>query len=221
VNPKQIERFQKSLLKWGSSNCRAFIWRAPHASAYVIVISEMLLRKTRADSVDRIARELLKEYPSFHKLSRANGRHLSALLRPLGLHRTRARALIVVAKRLLSDHHGEVPRDYDYILSLPHIGRYGANSVLSVLYGERRPIVDSNIVRLFSRAFGTQIPREVHKADYLWSLAASLLPDHSVKQFNWALLDLSALLCKPRNPDHDECPIKNLCLTYRAMIESE
>ena len=171
----------------------------------------MLLRETRAEEVDKIARILLKKYPSPKELSKAKISDIASLIKPLGLHKIRSKAIIAVASRLSSINYRIFLSHYDNIISLPHVGRYTTNAVLCMSYNKQVPMVDSNIVRLMNRVFGINKPIEVHKADYLWSFVNSLIPKGKAREFNLAMLDLTALICLPGIPKCGECPIESVC----------
>jgi A/G-specific adenine glycosylase len=220
VKPEQKKHYQRAILRWYSSNRRQFYWRNPNVTPFQILIAEMLLRKTRAESVDSVMRKFFRLYSSIKKLAHVSVVDLENLLKPLGLQRTRARAIQRIANILAEQYQSRVPRDIDNLLKLPHVGRYAANAVLCFAFGERRSIVDGNIIRLFSRIFGMKKPVEIHKAENVWKFADTLLPSNRVKEFNWALLDLAALVCRPKSPDCVRCPISWCCLYYARTAAS-
>lgn len=207
----QKRLFQRSLLRWFSAHKRSFLWRGDCVGPEVILISEMLLRKTKAEAAEPVVKALLSAFPNLSTLAKASERRLVRLLRPIGLQNIRARALKTLANHLVQKHDGAVPSDATALLSLPHVGRYAANAVLCFAFKVRIGIVDTNVVRVFSRIFGTDIPVEIHKADHVWDLADSLLPTRAFRNFNWALLDLGALVCMPRRPDCTSCPLAFCC----------
>lgn len=215
MNPELKARFRRQVLSWASSTDRPFVWREPDAPPELILVSEMLLRKTRAERVDGIVRDLFTRHPDLTSLAQADVGALSDLIRPLGLQNVRARAIRSSAERLVRDFGGEVPRDLSVLMDLPHVGRYAANAVLCFAFGEPRPIVDANVVRVLCRVFDREEPTEVHKDDELWELAAALIPDDRPKIYNWGLLDLGALICAPNAPACDECPVEDLCDAHR------
>lgn len=210
------KRLQSALFKWHSSNKRHFIWREPSASADLVLVSEILLRKTRAEVVEPVVKALFRRYPSLVDFASAGLPSLEREIRPLGLHRIRSRALRDIGETLVNHHNGQVPRDLAGLLSLPHVGRYAANAVLCFAYGQPRPIVDSNVARIFSRLFCKPHPREIHGADELWEFAESLVPKNRPKEFNWALLDLGATVCTPRRPACNRCPLLSECVAHRT-----
>lgn len=215
MNPERKRRFQRQVLSWACSVDRSFVWREPEAAPELILVSEMLLRKTKAERVDEIVRRLFDRYPDLEALSTADVEDLADLIRPLGLQNIRADALQTAAERITNDRDGEVPRDLSFLWDLPHVGRYAANAVLCFAFGEPRPIVDANVVRVLCRVFDRERPTEVHTDDELWELAEELVPSEQPKTYNWSLLDLGALLCTPRDPDCLSCPVVDLCEAHR------
>ena len=141
-------------------------------------------------------------------------------VKPIGLFRIRSKALLDVATIISSKYKGRIPNNYEELIELPHIGRYSSNAILCFAFNQPRAIVDANVVRVFSRAFRTEIPVEVHKADELWSFSQSLVPTTQFKEYNKALLDLGAIVCKPQNPRCSDCPINNFCNYYATHHQS-
>jgi A/G-specific adenine glycosylase len=215
LSERKIDRFRATVLKWYSSNRRSFSWRE-EPTPFRVLLSEMLLRKTRASSTEPILEGLLEEYPDPESLAAADPKSIQSIIRPLGLHRIRSKALVNTGTKLVQEHGGNVPRDLDSLLDLPHVGRYGANATLTFAFREPRPIVDANVVRLFSRVFGTPVPTEVHKADELWQLAAELVSPEKPRAFNWAILDLASKVCTPQKPSCADCPLREICEAYQS-----
>lgn len=170
----------------------------------------MLLRKTKASTVEDTLIELLSQYNNPENMLLAKVDSISKLIRPLGLHRIRAQAFMSVSEGLILNHGGNVPSDYTSLVKLPHVGRYTANAVLCTAFGKRCPMVDANVVRIFCRMFDLSKPNEVHKSEKLWSVAQTLIPSDA-KAFNWALIDLGALICFPKRPACSSCPLEYCC----------
>jgi A/G-specific adenine glycosylase len=180
-----------------------------------VLVSEFFLRKTGAAQGDPVVRELLRRAPTPRAMASMRHASLVKLITPLGLQNVRAKALREIARTLVREHGGRVPRDADVLRALPHVGRYMANSVLTVGFGEPRPVVDANIMRIMNRVFGVPTAIEIHKADSLWEFAQRFLPRGDVeksKEVNWALVDFGALVCRAREPLCPECPMRRTCL---------
>lgn len=210
--PGRERALRRAMLRWEDAHGRRFFWREPGMSPFGVLVVEVLLAKTRAEVVAPAAPVLLARFPTPGALARANPRTLERVLYPLGLHRKRARQLIACAAVLARAHGGVVPRSEDALLELPGVGRYAANAVLSVAFGQRRPVIDANVARIFGRVFSlAPPPPRLSAAHDLWDLAARLLPRRRSKEFTWALLDLGSMVCIARDPACAECPLQRLC----------
>ncbi len=198
LTDQQRDSIQRKLLAWGAENYRAFPWREQGVSAYEVLLSECLLRKTRANSVVPVYTELVTRYPDVTKLSRARVSTLERIVRPLGLHKIRSKALKDLATKVVKEHDGEIPLGEESLAGLPHCGRYTANAVLCFYAQEDRALVDSNIERFLCRHFGFEPVIEIHKADDMWEFMQGLLPSGCAREFNYALLDYCALVCTSR-----------------------
>jgi A/G-specific adenine glycosylase len=195
---KRREAIRRSLLLWGRDHFRQFPWRSPGTSPYLHLIAEVLLRKTRADAVVPVYHAFIERFPDFNTLAEAEEEQLAEVLQPIGLFRIRARALRELARQVVRDHGGNLPRDERLLTDLPHCGRYIANAVLCFVYGEPRALVDANIHRFLCRHFGFAPVVEIHKADHLWQFMGDLVPPGHPQEFNYALLDYCAEVCTPR-----------------------
>ncbi|MFZ5768775.1 MAG: endonuclease III domain-containing protein [Bacillota bacterium] len=188
-----------------------FGWREPDLPPFAILLAELLLRKTKADMVERIFPKVLNLYPTPKAILGANIESLTDLLRPLGLQAQRARALYDVARHLEERHGGEVPRTNAELLAIPHVGRYIANACLCFAFGHPVAVVDVNVMRVLGRVTASQVPKDNRRAEEIWQLANALIPHDRPREFNFAMLDLGATTCIGRLPRCTNCPIQELC----------
>jgi A/G-specific adenine glycosylase len=217
IDPTALRRFRRALLRWGTPPRRRFGWRRGQPSAFRVLVTEMLLSRTRAEAVEPVVVRLLRKYPTAAALARAPRADVEAILRPLGLFRKRARLLVACAAALVERHRGVVPRTQDALLRLPYVGRYCASAVRCFAFGERAAVVDANVARVYRRVFALPPPpRHLKMAHDLWAVAQRLLPRKQVREFTWALLDLGGAVCKPRTPACHACPVARLCAAHRA-----
>ncbi len=210
---KKAPAIRQKLLKWFRTEARSFRWRTT-TDSYVILISEMLLKKTTAPVVDKFLPEFLLRYPDLRSLARAQKRTLRSLLKPLGLSEQRASQLLALAKILRTDHSYQIPTNPEMLLSLPGVGEYTANSVLCVAFGRAKPVVDTNVARILMRLFGFEPSRfEARRSPEVWLIAEAIVGSKCsvTKRMNWAMLDLGALICKARVPSCPNCPLRTLC----------
>lgn len=212
---KKVRPVRSGLLKWFEKNRREFPWRKRGISGYQVLVTEILLQKTKAENVLAIYDDFFKKYTSFSKLSTANEKELADLLRPIGLHKSRSKSLVKLASLLGA--RKRLPRKEEELLKLPGVGLYVANAYLVVKHNLKRPIVDVNVTRLFSRIFSLRVNSDLRRDKDAWEFAACLLPAKRYKEFNWALLDFGALVCKAKNPKCPSCPLNKYC-DFRSSV---
>jgi A/G-specific adenine glycosylase len=153
----------------------------------------------------------IHRFPTIEDLAAGSEQDVLRLWEGLGYYR-RARQLHAAARQIVTQHGGQVPRDYDALLSLPGIGRYTAGAILSIAHDDRRPILEGNTIRVYSRLLGyTGDPRSKDGLNYLWSFAERILPAKNVGQFNQAMMELGGLACHVRSPNCSECPVRSIC----------
>ncbi len=208
------EAFASQLLKWFRRNRRAFPWRSTR-DPYKVLIAEFMLQRTGALQTVPVYRAFARTFPSLKRARAASDRALAEILEPLG--RTgRVHQLREALETIACEFGGKVPAEEEALLRIPGVGRYTARAVLTFAFGQRYGLFDPNIARVLKRAFGTKsLKNRPHTDPSMWKAVMRLLPQRKVKEFNWALLDLAVLVCKPRNPRCGECPVAQRCLFYR------
>ena len=210
--PSKKKDFASAMLSWFVGAGRQFPWRQTRR-AYRVLLAEKLLQQTsvRRGVVDAY-NELVHAYPDPEQLTAADPRALAKLFRPLGLS-YRAKDLVRMARDVVSRFDGRIPRQLTALLSLYGVGDYSARAILSFAYGQDVPVVDTNVGRILYRAFGIpgKFPQNPARSRRLTSLAGRLLPAGKSREFNWAMIDLGALVCLPKNPLCGKCPINHLC----------
>jgi A/G-specific adenine glycosylase len=212
--------FASRVIKWGRQSAKRYPWRNT-SDPYAILIAELMLRKTTRRQVEKVFVKFLRRFPDPCSLSRARVRDIKYEIRSLGLESVRARGLSKIAKVLMTKYEGRVPDDRESLLDLPHVGPYIANAVLCMAHDQQLPLVDTNTIRVVSRAFSIQSERKRDRTDpKMWTFVASLLPHRKARQFNLAMLDLAPSLCLPNNPKCTECPVLGLCDYGRRSVQS-
>lgn len=209
--------FRGSLLSWFRESARVFPWREDRDPFHMLV-AEKLLQQTAASKqvVDTFVR-FVREFPTPLTLARAHPGSLEALIEPLGF-RYRARELQALAAVLVSRFRGEIPRNERDLISLPGVGEYIARAVLSFGFGFDLAVVDINVARILFRFFAipSPFPSNPARNPYLREMAQALLPAGRAREFNWAMLDLGALVCRPRKPRCFDCPLMNRCVFSKS-----
>ncbi|MBA3002533.1 MAG: A/G-specific adenine glycosylase [Desulfurivibrio sp.] len=211
---------QDSLLHWFATNGRDLPWRRTYLP-YHIWISEIMLQQTQMDRVVVYFTRWLHHYPDIASLADAREQEVLRLWEGLGYY-SRARNIIKTADLLCRRHGGALPEDHASLLQLPGIGRYTAGAIMSLAFNRSHPIVDANVERLFSRLFNLAAPiKEKQTHSFIWQKAAELIPEGKARFFNQALMELGALLCLPRAPRCDSCPLRDHCEALAQDVVNE
>lgn len=199
----------ENLMAWWRINQRQFPWRRTQ-NPYHILVSEVLLHRTRAEQVVPVYVKFLKKFPSISKLSRAPREQVQKILYPLGL-RWRSRLIHRMARLIVSRYHGRIVDDVNELKSLPGVSDYIASAVVCFAFGRPEVLLDTNTVRIIGRIFGIRTTDASRRSKYLKELYISIMDKKSPREFNYAMIDLGALLCTSRNPRCSSCPLVRLC----------
>lgn len=205
-----------TVIEWFRSNARDLPWRSPDCTPWGVLVSEVMLQQTPVSRVLPRFEEWMRRWPSPADLAaEAPGEAVRAWHR-LGYPR-RALSLHGAAVAITERHGGIVPRDLDSLLALPGVGDYTARAVASFAFGERHPVVDTNVRRVIARAVsghGEAGPPSTRRD--LAAMEALLPADPAdAKLVNAGTMELGALVCTARSPRCDDCPIAAHC-AWRA-----
>lgn len=199
------------LLPWFDSVGRELPWRGC-GDPYRIWVSEIMCQQTRISVVIPYYHRFLERFPTVHALAAAEEDDVLAAWSGLGFYR-RARNLHAGARQVVEQYGGVVPEDPAVLGAIKGIGRYTVGAILSAAHDQRLPILDGNVIRVLSRFFRVDGPPDrAATQKTLWRLAEEVLPHERPGDFNQALMDLGALVCKPSGPTCDTCPLADRCL---------
>lgn len=210
---------RRRLLAWYKRQSRSLPWRQT-SDPYRIWISEIMLQQTQVDTVIPYYQRFLEMFPDVGSLADASLAQVLKAWENLGYY-SRARNLHAAARMIVDTYGGRIPDTPEEIKTLPGIGPYSAGAILSIAYGKPLPAVDGNVRRILSRIFAIRKPvDDVREQRNLFALAATLIPVRYPGDFNQALMDLGATLCRPKNPDCPRCPIAALCRARLAGLQT-
>ena len=218
--PRNTPEVRHALLAWATDHLREFPWRGRDTSVYQVLIAEVLLKRTTARAAARVFEGVIAQFPDLESVDKAPLEELEAALVPVGLYRQRARGLKEMAMYLIREHRGQVPDNLRDLLKVPHLGPYSAGAVLSFGHGHPAAIVDSNVQRVLSRLYERRLGTSP-TLSAMQSLAEILLPPETHQAFNWALLDLGAIVCRYDTPRCQACPLSGVCDHFRRRSEAE
>jgi len=201
---------------WFAVNARDLPWRADGFGAWGILVSEIMLQQTPVVRVIPRLRQWLDRWPTPAALASSPPAEAVRAWDRLGYPR-RALNLYAAAVEITKLHGGVVPSSVDELLALPGIGDYTARAVAAFAYGERHPVVDTNVRRVIARAVLGQAvaapPSTRRDLAAMEELLPESLPD--ARLFNAGMMELGALVCTARSPRCDDCPLAAQC-AWRA-----
>jgi len=197
---------------WFEEKGREFPWRDTE-DPYKILIAEMMLQKTSANQVLPVYESFIERYPDPEKLSRAKKKKIKKIVKPLGLQGVRSERLKKMGIILAHSNESRVPEEKEKLLELPGVGEYISNAVLCTAFNKERFMFDSNFGRVIGRFFEGEksYPLKEETKEKL----KEKIEKSSLKEFNLGIIDLGALICLPKKPKCQECPLRKEC-RYRT-----
>jgi A/G-specific adenine glycosylase len=204
------------VLEWYRTSGRSFPWRQPGASSYAVVLSELLLQRTRAETVGKHISVFFDQFPDWPSLAKADEGELVDAIKPFGLYNRRSKAIRGLAVEMAKRNY-VLPDTREELESLPGVGQYIANAILLYEQSQPQPLLDENMARVIERFFGYSRKRDLRFDVYLQMTAKEIVNCVDIKKINWAILDFGALVCRPRNPRCDACPMVGDCMSSRLI----
>lgn len=195
------------IVEWFGEARRDLPWRAPGVTAWQILVSEFMLQQTPVARVAPIWVDWVQRWPTPSATAAAGAAEVLRAWGKLGYPR-RAKRLHECATTIAAEHGDVVPDDVDVLLSLPGVGTYTARAVACFAYGQRVPVVDTNVRRVVARAVhGRSDPASPSAVRDLADVEV-LLPEGEVAAvFSAGLMELGATVCTARAPKCEVCPL--------------
>jgi A/G-specific adenine glycosylase len=210
-----------ALLDWYHAHRREMPWRG-HPEPYAVWISEIMLQQTRVETVRGYFARFLARFPDVHTLADAPSQDVLKLWEGLGYY-SRARHLQQSARMIVAAHAGRLPRLAAELARLPGIGPYTSAAIASICFGEPVPVVDGNVARVFARFLGwtDDFSQPRSRARLAGWLRPFIRDAASAGDFNQALMELGALVCTPRRPACQTCPLRRGCVARHEERQAE
>ena len=220
-----MQGWEQRLLRWFGRHRRAMPWR-DSPEPYAVWISEIMLQQTQVETVMPYFKRFVEKFPDVRRLAAAKEDDVLKAWEGLGYY-SRARNLQKAARRIVDVFDGCVPATVEDLRSLPGVGAYTAAAVASIAFGVPVPCVDGNVLRVMARFRGSRadIAQEATKRETAEFLEAHI-SRRSPGNFNQALMELGAMVCRPRHPDCKACPLASDCralargITGRLPVKS-
>lgn len=208
----------KALLQWYDYNARILPWRG-NPTPYRVWVSEIMLQQTRVEAVKPYYDRFMKELPDIKSLAFVDDDLLMKLWEGLGYY-NRARNLKIAANQIMDEFGGQMPADYQALLSLKGIGEYTAGAIGSIAFGLPVAAVDGNVLRVITRITGDEsdILKQATKRAITKDIL-EILPKERAGDFNQALMELGAIVCVPNGqPKCEQCPWDTICRAYKEDL---
>ncbi len=217
-----VETIRARLLAWYDANARALPWRVgpPERAAgvrpdpYRVWLSEVMLQQTTVPHATSYFLDFTRRWPTVGALAAAPDAEVMAAWAGLGYY-ARARNLIACARAVASDHTGRFPETEEGLLALPGVGAYTAAAVASIAFDRPANVVDGNVERVMARLHAVSTPLPEAKPE-LKRLASDLVRAERPGDWAQALMDLGAVICRPKAPLCDRCPLAEGCVARKT-----
>ena len=208
--------FWRLLLGWNKKkNTRTMPWKG-EKNPYLIWLSEIILQQTRVEQGLPYFLKFKQKYPTVRHLAEAPQDEVLKLWQGLGYY-SRARNLHYTARYIQQHFDGRFPDTYNEIIKLKGIGSYTAAAIASFAFGEKKAVVDGNVIRVLSRVFGinTAFDTTAGKKQFA-ELAQSLISEKHPAEYNQAIMDFGAMVCTPQKPICADCPFAQMCVALNT-----
>ncbi len=217
MDSEEIRELRFLLIRWGKENFREYPWRQTR-DPYRILIAEILLHRTRAEQVIPLYENFIQRFPSIQDIYLGNYEEIKQILASAGLF-WRIELIKWMIEEIVQKFQGQVPQDRNSLLGLPGVGPYIASAVRCFAWGIPEVIADTNTVRITGRVCGIGVSDNSRRNKKFHSLMKDLLDREHPREFNYAMLDLGALICMPRIPLCEICSINHLCAYGRRQLQ--
>lgn len=202
--------FSEQIQNWYHNNKRDLPWRKTK-NPYHIWLSEIILQQTRVQQGTSYYHKFIDHFQDIRALAGASEEEVLNLWQGLGYY-SRGRNLHKAAQMLVEKFNANFPSNFEDILKLPGVGNYTAAAIASFAYNLPHAVVDGNVYRVLSRYLNTSEYIDTPQGQkYYQQIADELLDPINPAVHNQAIMELGALICTPRNPNCEHCPLSNSC----------
>ncbi|MCE3281730.1 MAG: mutY [Chitinophagaceae bacterium] len=188
---------------------------------YRIWLSEVILQQTRVEQGLGYYRRFVERYPTILKLAKAKDDEVYKLWEGLGYY-SRCKNLLATAREIAADRKGKFPDTYDSILQLKGVGPYIASAISSFAYNLPYAVLDGNVFRVLARVYGVDTPIDTTGGkNEFTAIASSNLDRQNPGEYNQAIMDFGATVCKPMVPACSSCPMRKICKAFNNGLVNQ
>ncbi len=204
------EIFKKKLLNWSIKNTREYSWRNTQ-DPWKILLIEVIAQQTQLNRANKYYQKFIKKFPNPNEMSKATKKEILGMWSGLG-YNSRAFRLHEASKILSKKSFDSIYPDFDI---LPGVGEYTKNAILSFAYNDKVITQDTNVLRIFSRFFGTKYPQK-----FILENQKNILKNIKSRKFNQVLMDFGSEICTSKNPSCSICIFDNECKKFIQFKQS-
>ena len=197
----------KKILAWYKKHQRKLPWRKYKSQKdrhYKVLLSEFMLQQTQVKTAIPYFNNFYKNIDSLEKLSKVSQSRVNKLWQGLGYYR-RAKYLLESSKIISNEYNSKLPQNYSELIKLPGIGDYTAKALLSIAFDKSEIGIDGNVARVVSRLFYLKDKKKI------FQYVEKLKVKKNSSSLMQGIMEFGALVCKPKNPDCNNCCLKSFC----------
>jgi len=207
----QHKTIASTILYWYQLNKRELPWRE-NPTPYNVWISEILLQQTQMSRGIDYYKRFIEIFPNIYRLAESDEQKLLLLWQGLGYY-SRARNMLIAAREIVEKFNGKFPDEYEDIIQLKGIGDYTASAILSIAFQKKYAVVDGNVLRIIARIFLIkEAVNETETYKKIRDIVFNMMDNYLPGDFNQALMDFGALVCKPKQPLCNLCLLSGICM---------
>ena len=212
------QNISKKILNWYDNNKRILPWRkkcSQKKREYFTLVSEFMLQQTQVTTVIPYFNNFIADISNLNSLARINEKKLLKHWEGLGYY-LRAKNLKKTAKIVVSKYKTKLPNTLDELKKLPGIGGYTARAILAIAFNKPYIPLDGNIERVIKRLLNLKSETEIRKENLIKKKKILGTSDRS-SDYAQAIMELGALICKPKKPFCEKCPLTKNCKSYKKQ----
>lgn len=183
-----------------------------YRNPYELTVAVVLSAQCTDERVNQTTPAFFERFPDFESLAKASPEEVLPYIRSISYPYSKAKRLVELARKVVSEYGGELPKKPAVLEQLPGIGRKSANALSSILFGAEVIAVDTHVFRV-ARRLGLakgKTPKKVEE-----ELVAIILPAYLGRAHHW-LIFFGRYHCTARKPKCDSCPFTQWCEWYTA-----
>ncbi len=212
-----------NIVNWYSRHKRDLAFRK-YNDPYAVWVSEIMAQQTKIDTMLPYFDRWMTTLPTIEKCANASIEEILKLWEGLGYYR-RARLLHEGCIYLKNNFNSIFPENYDEVIKIPGIGEYSAAAICSIVFNHSIPAIDGNVMRIVTRM--QMIDQDISKLSTKKKVKEvvndwiSIETEKDMSSFTQGLMEIGALVCTPKNPKCESCPLNINCLSFKHNVQHD